>query len=93
VSPVRVNTSPIMMEAKMNITDGSMKSLKASLAGRMRNSACSTPMARLVMPMGTTSKTHQVPASRKTAKAPLASRLSRNRSPWGSMASGQGGLA
>ncbi len=85
-----VKTRPIMIEAKMKSTEGSMKSLKATLAGRMRNRAWSTPMARLVTPMGTTSKTHQVPASRKTARAPLASRLSSKCLPLGSMASGQG---
>ena len=86
-----VNTRPITIEAKMNMTEGSMKSLKATLAGRIRNRACSTPIIRLVTPMGTTSKTHQVPASRKIASAPLPSRVSSKCLPTGSMASGQGG--
>ena len=77
VSPVLVNTSPIMIEAKINMTEGTIKSVKASRAGRIRNMACRTPMARLVTPMGTTSKTHQVAASRNTAMAPLASRAQR----------------
>jgi hypothetical protein len=49
------------------------------------------PMARLVTPMGTTSNTHQVPASKKTAIAPLPSLLSSKCLPMGSMASGHCG--
>ena len=37
VSPVTENTSPIMIEPKMNQTDGSKKSVKANSAGRMWN--------------------------------------------------------
>ena len=65
VRPVRVNTMPMTREAKMNQTDGTMKSEKASLAGRTRKSAWRMPIMMLVTPMGTTSKTHQMPASRK----------------------------
>jgi len=71
VSPVLVKTSPITVDEKMNMTEGPIKSLKATLAGRIRYRAWSTPMARLVTPMGTTSKTHQAPANRNTANAPF----------------------
>ena len=82
VNPVLVNTSPIIIDAKINMTADTMNSVKASLARRIRKSACRTPM-------GTTSKTHQVPASKNTAMAPLASRVSRKCLPMGSTASGQ----
>ena len=91
VSPVFVNTRPITTEAKINSTEGSMKSLKATFAGLIRKSACRMPIARLVTPIGTTSKTHQVPARRKTASAPLASLERAKCFPSGSIASGQGG--
>jgi hypothetical protein len=39
VRPVLVKTAPTTREAKMNMTDGSMKSLKAVLAGRIRKKA------------------------------------------------------
>jgi len=80
------------MDAKMKSTEGSMKSLKATLAGRIRNITWSTPMARLVTPIGTTSKTHHMPASRKMAIAPWPSRDSEKVSPLGSTAAGNGGL-
>ena len=91
VSPVLVNTSPMTTDAKINMTDGSIKSVKATFAGRIKKRACNTPIARLVIPMGTTSKTHQVPASRNIAKAPFPSRVKVKRSPIGSTASAHGG--
>ena len=91
VRPVFVKTRPITTEAKMNRTDGSMKSLNASSGVRIKNRAWSTPIAMLVTPMGSTSNTHQVPASMNTANAPLASRLRGKCLPMGSTASGQGG--
>ncbi len=81
---------PMTSEPKMNITDGSMKSLKAIFAGRIRNNAWTTPITRLVTPIGMTSNTHQIPASRNRAMAALPSRVSGKRSPAGSTASGNG---
>jgi hypothetical protein len=42
--PTLVKTMPMIREPKMNSTEGSMKSLKAALAGRMKNRAWTTPM-------------------------------------------------
>ena len=39
-------------------------------------------MARLVTPIGTTSKTHHIAASRAIARAPLPSRVKIKFSPW-----------
>ena len=78
------------MEPKMKSTLGSMKSLKASLAGRTKKSTCKTPMVRLVTPMGTTSNTHQVAASKKTAKEPFPSGDKAKAFPLGSIAGGPG---
>ena len=75
----------------MNQTDGSMKSVNAVFAGRIRNSACTTPMAIAVTPMGTTSNTHQIRASMNRPMAALPSRLSTKCSPAGSTASGHRG--
>ena len=36
VSPVLVKTIPIIRDAKINMTEGSMKSVNAFLAGRIR---------------------------------------------------------
>ena len=83
---------PMTTEPKMNSTDGSMKSLKAAAGLRMRNRAWRVPINRLVTPMGTTSKIHQVAATANTARAPLAWVLRTKCSPLGSMASGQAGL-
>ena len=68
-----------------------MKSVNAFCAGRIKNRTCKTPMVKLVTPMGTTSKTHQVPPRRNTASAPLASLLKIKCFPVGSIASGHGG--
>jgi hypothetical protein len=68
-----------------------MKSVKAVLAGLMKNRTCITPMARLVTPMGTTSDIHQVAASRKMAMAPLPWTLREKDFPVGSTASGHSG--
>lgn len=75
----------------MNITEGSMKSRNASLAGRIMNSAWNTPMAMAVMPMGMTSNTHQMPAIRNRPMAALPSWERTNSLPPGSMATPQGG--
>jgi len=75
----------------MNQTDESMKSVKATRAGRIKNSACMTPMTIAVTPIGTTSVTHQVAAKRNNASAALPSRVKIERSPLGSTASGQAG--
>jgi hypothetical protein len=58
-----------MREPRMNMTVGSMKSRKASPALRMPKSGWKTPMARLVTPIGITSKTHQTPARRNRPMA------------------------
>ena len=60
----------------MNMTEGAIISLKAASAGRIRNTACIRPINSEVTPMGTTSKTHQVPAKRNMARAPLPSVVS-----------------
>ena len=91
VRPVLVKAMPIIMAPKMNITEGSMKSRKASLAGRMANSAWKTPMAMAVTPMGMTSNTHQMPAIKNSPMAALPSGESAKCLPAGSMASAQGG--
>ena len=80
------------MEPKMNMTDGSMKSRKASLAGRIRNKAWNTPMAMAVTPMGITSNTHQMPAIRNRPMAALPCGERWKSLPAGSMASGQAGM-
>lgn len=80
------------MEPKMNITEGSMKSRKASLAGRIRKRAWNTPIAMAVMPTGMTSKTHQMPAIRNNPMAALPWGLREKTLPAGSMASGQSGM-
>ena len=70
-----MNTIPITSEPMMNQTDGSMKSPKATFAGRMSSRAWTTPMAMAVTPMGTTSKTHQTRARPKRAIEALPSRV------------------
>ena len=77
----------------MNITDGSIKSLKVFFAGRIKNKHCTTPIVKLVTPIGTTSKTHQIPANRNKAKAAFPSLVRVNCSPLGSIALGIGGCA
>ena len=79
------------IEPKMNRTEGSMKSLKATSGLRIRNIAWATPMAMPVTPIGNTSKIHQVAARAKTARAPLPSADRVKCLPIGSIASGQGG--
>ena len=91
MSPVFVNTIPITSEPKMNHTEGSMKSVKATFGSRMRKSACTTPMAIAVTPMGITSKIHHVAARRKRASEAFPSRESENAFPSGSIASAHGG--
>jgi len=86
VRPVLVKTIPKMSEPMMNHTDGSMKSVKASRAGRMRNRAWTTAIAMPVTPIGMTSDTHQVAARRNRPSAALPSRVSANEAPRGSTA-------
>ena len=71
VRPVLVKTMPITSEPKMNHTEGSMKSVKATRGSRIRNRAWITPIRMLVTPMGMTSKTHQVAARKNRARAAL----------------------
>ena len=82
---------PMTIEPKMNHTEGSMKSLKATLGSRMRNNAWTTAMSTLVTPIGTTSKTHQREAKRNNPIAALPSGERGKALPAGSMASGQEG--
>jgi len=56
VRPDFVNARPTTTEAKMNITDGSIKSLNASFAERIAKMAWKTPIAMAVTPIGTTQK-------------------------------------
>ena len=91
VRPVRVKTMPMTRDPKMNHTDGSMKSVNAVRAGRIRNRAWTVPIATAVTPMGTTSETHQVRASRKRPSEALPSRESAKCLPAGSTASGHAG--
>ncbi len=70
----------------MNQTDGSMKSVNAVRAGRIRKMAWITPMAMAVTPMGMTSVIHQVAAKRKRPRAIFPSGVSGNASPVGSTA-------
>ncbi len=67
-----------------------MKSLNAVFAGRIMKSAWTTPIARLVTPIGMTSKTHHVLASRKRAIAAWPWGERGKRAPLGSTASGSG---
>ncbi len=90
VRPVLVKTIPKTSEPKMNQTDGSMKSVNATRAGRIRKSAWTTPMAMLVTPIGITSVTHQVAARKKSASAAFPSRVRGKAWPCGSRA-GSGG--
>ena len=66
--------------------------LNATFAGLIMKRACITPIRMLVMPIGTTSKTHQVPARRKSAIAAFPSFESGKCVPSGSTASGRGGI-
>ena len=68
-----------------------MKSVNALLAGRIKNNTWSTPMVKLVTPMGMTSVIHQVAARRKIAMAPLPATVRVKVLPSGSTASGQRG--
>lgn len=91
VKPVFVKTMPIISEPKMNQTDGSMKSVKAWRAGRIKNTAWTAPMAMAVIPMGTTSVIHQVAARRNSARAALPSWLKTKAFPSGLIAGSQEG--
>ena len=89
VSPVLVKTMPNMSDPRMNQTEGSKKSVNATLAGRMRRIAWMTPIAMLVTPMGTTSLIHQAAAKRKRAMAAWPSGVRGNSRPWGSYRPGK----
>ena len=92
VRPEAVKAVPMTTEPKMNHTEGSKKSRRASLAGRIMNSTWKRPMAMAVMPMGMTSKIHQTPAMRNRPMDILPSQESWKTLPAGSLASGRPGI-
>ena len=62
-------THGITIDPKINQTDGSIKSLNAIFAGRIKKIACRTPIVILVAPIGITSNVHHVAANTKSANA------------------------